>query len=99
MADDLLPLLGINLLNNGGNDEDSSSDDDDNELEEEDIDIEVDEEEDKNNNEEMRSKEKKQRGSMTFDTSLPGTHSVRNFFCSTIHKTYLENVYFFGYGV
>ena len=80
-------------------DSSSDDDDDDDELEEEDIDIEVDEEEDKNNNEEMKSKEQKRRGSMNFDTSLPGTHSVKNSFCNTIYKIYLENVFLFGYGV
>ncbi|XP_052085302.1 protein cereblon-like [Mytilus californianus] len=78
MADDVQPLLGINVIINGEDDEDSSSsdDDDDNDLEEQHIDVEEEkEDDDDNSNGENTDSTRRRLQSITFDTSLPGTHS------------------------
>lgn len=73
MADELLHLLGVNL-ENGGNEDSSSSDDTDDDIDNDEIlhEVEADEDEEKNN---RTDSARKRLESITFDTSLPSTHS------------------------
>lgn len=67
MEDEELPLLRIDLVGREDDEDSSTSGEDEGELEEE-------EDIDRNNNGENRSNARRQQ-SITFDTSLPGTHS------------------------